>query len=494
MSVETQLRHALHVAAEELGHPGAPASVRAEEMLALRGQRRRRRAVALGAGLAVLLVTVGIPVGLSLLGSGGSDDRVLSPPTIPDADIYGVPTRGSLADDVAFVEAVRQLPWTGALTEGVPADLDPPLPDPPLETRNVVFAGDVTGARWALVAGQNTVQPTGEAADPNLQTDLGALSDIAAVWFVGPPGAPPEQMLLATVPRGISADRPSSLYDAATGALVVMSAPGDVIEISPRPEVAADATVTRTYADTNTSDGAAVLALDPNPYQGGPPAAQYRVSRSGVLLAEQGPDGYGDPDQAPAPEIALTYLRPPNSPFAARGLPLDEQRMAAEILSQYGLRPDQIAFQVHYVGSLPGASGQLAGLTVLTATFPSGAALTRAFWLQETGSSLGAFGGGSCAMDDISAAGVPAAQRIIAMRCDVATGAEDLPDPTSTLVVIAPPPLAAGYATVEAESGTIRLDLADGGVGMAAFPDGAETVVVRDAEGTVLEEVPILTF
>lgn len=494
MSVETQVQHALHVAAEELGHPDAPASVRAEGMLALRARRRRRQAVALCAGLAVLLIIVAVPVGLSLLGSGGSDDRVVSPPTIPDADIYGMPTRGSLAGDAAFVEEVRQLPWTGALTEGVPAALDPPLPDPPLETRNVVFAGDVTGARWALVAGQNTVQPTGEAADPDLQTDLGALSDIAGVWFVGPPGATPAQMLLATVPRGISVDRPASLYDAATGALVVVSAPGDVIEISPRPEVAADATVRRTYVDTNSTDGAAVLALDANPYQGGLPAPVYRVSRSGMVVLEQGPDGYGDPDQAPAPEIALNYLRPPNSPFAARGLPLDEQRMAAEILSQYGLRPDQIAFQVHYAGPLPGTSGQLAGLTVLTATFPSGAVLTRAFWLQELDSSLGYFGGGSCAMDDLSAAGVPAAQRIIAMRCDAAAGAEDMPDPASTLVVIAPPALAAGSATAQAESGAIRLDLVDGGVGMAPFPEGAETVVVRDAEGTVLEEVPILSY
>lgn len=492
MSLETQLRHALHVAADELGCPDAPASVRADEMLALRGRRRRRRAVAVCAGLAVLLVTVAVPVGLSLLGSGGSDDRVVSPPTIPDADIYGVPTRGSLAGDAAFVEAVRRLPWTGALTEGVPGDLDPPLPDAPIETRNVVFAGDVTGARWALVAGQNTAQPTAEAADPDLQTDLGALSDIAAVWFVGPPGATAEQLVLATVPRGISADRPASLYDAATGALVVVSAPGDVIEISPRPEVAADATVRRTFVDTNSTDGVAVLALEANPYDG-PPAPVFRVSRSGMEVLQQGPDGYGDPDQAPAPEIALTYLRPPNSPFAARGLPLDEQRMAAEILSQYGLRPDQIAFQVHYLGPLPGTSGQLAGLTVLTATFPSGAVLTRAFWLQELDSSLGYFGGGSCAMDDLSAAGVPAAQRIIAMRCDVAAGAEDLPDATSTLVVIAPPALAAGYATVEAESGTIRLDLADGGVGMAAFPEGAETVNILAADGKVLDEVPILT-
>ncbi|MGI8723008.1 MAG: hypothetical protein ACR2JG_12360 [Geodermatophilaceae bacterium] len=493
MSVETQLRHALHVAADELGHPEAPVSVRAEGMLALRGRRRRRRAVALCAGLAVLLVTVAVPVGLSLLGSGGSDDRVVSPPTIPDADIYGMPTRGSLAGDTAFVEAVRELPWAGALTEGVPAALDPPLPDPPLETRNVVFAGDVTGARWALVAGQNTVQPTGEAADPDLQTDLGALSDIAGVWFVGPPGATPAQMLLATVPRGISADRPTSLYDAATGALVVVSAPGDVIEISPRPEVAADATVRRTFVDTNSTDGIAVLALDANPYNG-PPAPVFRVSRSGMEVLEQGPDGYGDPNQAPAPEIALTYLRPPNSPFAVRGLPLDEQRMAAEILSQYGLRQDQIAFQVHYLGPLPGTSGQLAGLTVLTAIFPSGAVLTRALWLQELDSSLGYFGGGSCAMDDLSAAGVPAAQRIIAMRCDVDAGAENLPDPASTLVVIAPPALAAGSATAQADSGAIRLDLVDGGVGMAPFPEGAETVVVRDGEGAVLEEVPILSY
>lgn len=43
----------------------------------------------------------------------------------------------------------------------------------PVESRRVVFAGDVVGGRWTLVVGVNTAIPTDDAADPDLQTDAG---------------------------------------------------------------------------------------------------------------------------------------------------------------------------------------------------------------------------------------------------------------------------------------------------------------------------------
>jgi len=480
------VRQAFREDAELAGPPPADAY---ESVLARRHKSDRRRLASLAAGLAVLLVTIAVPIGLSLVIA--QDDRVTGPPSIPVADLYGVPTRGSLADDADFVEAVRQLSWA---VPGVRAVS--PTPDAPVESRRVTFAGDVAAGRWALVVGANTAVPTGDAADPDLQTDSGALSDIAAVWFVGPEGAAPEQMRVATLPRGIAADLPASLYDGSTGALVVVAAPGDVIEISERPDVAADATVTRDYTDTGASDGAAVLALPPNPFApSGLPAAQYRVTRAGMVIAEQHPDGYASAAGVPVTGLPLEYLRPPAVP--APGYPTGrEQDMAAQILSEYGLGPDELQLRVHYVGPLPASGEAPAGLTMLTATFPSGAVLVRAEWMQQIGSPQGpysgaTFGGVTC-IDELSAAGLPAAKRTLAIRCDVDSGRED-PDAESTLVVLGPVGVTGAYAVADGDAGTTRFDLDAAGVGMVAFPPGAESVVVHAADGTVLDEVPIGT-
>lgn len=470
---------------------GPPPSDSYERVLARRHKSDRRRLASLAAGLAALLVAVAVPFGLAVVGT--QEDRVVGPPSTPVADIFGVPTRGSLADNVDFVEAVRQLSWALAGVSTVP-----PTPDAPVESRRVVFAGDVVGGRWALVVGANTAIPTGDAADPDLQTDAGELSDIAAVWFVGPPGAAPEEMRVATLPRGIATDLPASLYHGPSGALVVVAAPGDVIEISVRPDVAADATVTRDYTDAGARDGAAAMALPPNPFEpAGLAAVQYRVTRAGLVIAEQRPDGdaSGEPEGVLFTDLGLQYLRPP-----AEVGPGDPERqaenMALEILSEYGLGPDEVDLRVHYAGPLPGSGGGPAGLTVLTATFPSGAVLIRTDYLQQIGSPQGpysgaTFGGGSC-VNQLSAAGVPAAERTLAMRCDVLSGRAD-PDTESTLVVLAPVGMAGAYAVADGDSGTTRFDLDSAGVGMVAFPPGAESVVVHSADGTVVDEVPIGT-
>ncbi|MDQ3717011.1 MAG: hypothetical protein M3381_13530 [Actinomycetota bacterium] len=479
------VRQAFREDAELAGPPPTDAY---ERVLARRQKSDRRRLATLAAGLAAVLVAVAVPLGLSLVVA--QDDRAAGPPSIPVADIFGVPTRGSLAADVDFVEAVRQLSWAVPGVRTVP-----PTPDAPVESRRVVFAGDVAAGRWALVVGANTAVPTGADADPDRQTDMGALSDIAGVWFVGPPGAGPEQMQAVTYPRGIAADLPASLYDGASGALVVVAAPGDVIEISERPDVAADATVTRDYTDTGASDGTAVLTVSPNPFEpSGLPAAQYRVTRGGMVIVDQAPDGYGSVQEPTVPELGLEYLRP-----AAEAIPGapdgKEQTMAEQILSEYGLSPDELQLRVHYVGPLPGSGEAPAGLTVLTATFPSGAVLTRADYLQQIGSpqppySGAYFGGGTC-LDELSPAGLPAAERTLALRCDVLSGEQD-PDTESTLVVLAPVGVSGAYAVADGDAGTTQFDL-DAGVGMVAFPPGAESVVVHAADGTVLDEVPIGT-
>lgn len=470
---------------------GPPPTDPYDSVLARRRKSDRRRLASLAAGLTVVLAAVAIPVGISLL--GGRDTQVAAPPAIPPANVFAAPTRGSLAGDAGFVEAVRQLSWA---VPGVTTD--PVTPDAPIESRRVVFAGDVAAGRWALVVGANTAKPAGDAADPDLQTDLGALSDIAGVWFVGPAGGAPAQMQPVTVPRGIPADLPASLYDGATGALVVVAAPGDFVEVSVRPEVAADASVTRSYTDTETRDGLAVLALDPNPFASfGPPAVQYRVTRGGVVVAEQSPDGYAPPEGTTAPNLQLEYLRSPDE--TSPGTEHVAENTGAQILGEYGLDPNEIELLVHYVGPVPGSGGAPAGLAVLTATFPSGAVLIRADWQQQMSSPQGPYagatyyGGGWC-VNELSASGVPADQRTLAMRCDVLSGRAD-PDTESTLVVLVPPGLAASSVAAQGGDGETTIlaseEVSAGGVVMVPFPAGAERVLILAADGTILDQAPI---
>lgn len=481
------LREAFRADAKLAGRPPADPY---ESVLARRQKSDRRRLAVLAAGLAVALVAVAIPVGISLL--GGRDSQVVSPPSAPPADIFAEPTRGSLAVDTGFVEAVRQLTWAVPGIEAVPM-----YPDAPVESRHVVFAGDVAAGRWALVVGENTAQLTGDAADPDLQTDLGTLGDLAAVWFVGPAGASPEQMRAANLPHGINPDLPASLYDGTTGALVVVAAPGDFIEVSVRPEVAADASVTRTFVDTETSDGVAVMALGPRPAASfGPAAVQYRVTRGGVVVADQPPDGYAPPDGSAQPVLNLEYLRPRDqaSPVAEHAA----EDIAAGILGEYGLDPDEVELLVHYVGPVPGSGGLPAGLSIVTATFPSGAVLIRADWRQPLDATPGpdevvSYGGGWC-VNQVFAAGVPADQWALAMRCDVLSGGEDA-DPESSLIVVVPTGISAASVTAVADDGETAILLSAearaSGVVIVPFPEGATGVVIQTTDGTNLEPVPI---
>jgi len=284
-------------------------------MRALAHSRSRRRVAVLSAGLAVLVIGVGIPTGLSLIEP--ADNSVAAPPSpesIPSADIYGGPTRGSLADDAEFVEAVRQLPWT--------VDGSALPTEPPVESRRVVFVGDVPQARWALVIGEATVltQPTGQAPESQAPESVStestptsqpaptgeAVTGLLGTWFVGVAGADPAQMrLVKDFP--ISPDLPASMFNPTTGTFVVVAAPGDLIEVSARPEVAADGTVSRSYLDAGTSDGVAVTTVRPEPFGRAGTATQYRVSRSGMVLDEQGPLGIDDSELADGPQIEIDY-------------------------------------------------------------------------------------------------------------------------------------------------------------------------------------------
>lgn len=486
MSLEQELRDTLRQAADQLGPAHPAAQLRGEGMRALARSRSRRRLAMLSAGLAVLFIGVGIPAGISLIEP--ADSSVAAPPSpesIPSADIYGGPTRGSLADDAEFVEAVRQLPWT--------VDGSPLPTEPPVESRRVVFVGDVPQARWALVIGEATVltQPTGQApavsSEPTSTSQPApsgeAVTGLWGTWFVGVAGADPAQMrLVKDFP--ISPDEPASMFNPTTGTFVVVAAPGDLIEVSARPEVAADGTVSRSFLDAGTSDGVAVTTVAPEPFGRAGTAAQYRVSRSGVVLDEQGPLGIDDSELADGPQIEIDYLRPSSDPLNRQESAF-VQGMAAGILAEYGLGPEEATVRVPYAGPITSLVTAAARLTVVTVTFPSGAVLTRAQWVGDTSGTVDACGAWE---GNMSPSGEPAERRILALRCDLNIQSEE-----SSLIVLAPAELAETMAVSDDATELFRLELDSEGVGIVAFPDGATSVTIFAADGTMVDEVPIFT-
>lgn len=392
-------------------------------------------------------------------------------------DVLAGPTRGSLAEDAAFVEAVRQLPWTSEATAGAE------VPDAPPDTRRVVFAGDVPGGRWALVAGTNDEDP--EQDDPGLQTDLGALSDVAVAWFAGPEGATPDQLELLSVPRGVDPRYPQALSDSASGALVVVAAPGDVVEVSPRPEIAADATVSRAWQPVDAPDGLVVLAL-PSSDTSTTAALRYRVTRDGAEVTITGPDGRSQEGRTP-PSVPLTWLRP--APPAAPG----DVLVASEIefmLARTGLATQEVSFAVPWAGDVAGPRDRPARVTVLAAALPSGALYLSAPYGYALDDS-GGVGGSGCG-SDLLPSGAPLDQRTFVLRCDVVDGTSAAMT-TSSLIVVAPAAATKARA-LDLDGGVLaEFGLTDG-VAVVPFPEGGATVETLTADGTVLATTRPLTF
>ena len=178
-----------------------------------RHRARRRSQLRLGAAAAAV-AAMAVAVPLVLDGEPAeSVAAVTAVPDVQDLPPAGVgPTRGSLADDAEFVEAVRQLSWSDP---GARAAAPPPAGS------QVLFAGDVPGGRWALVSRPLTVPPP-LVDDDELEQELG-VGGVTLAWFAGPPGASPDGLRLRTAPVVTAAGEPTALWDPATGTLAVVA-------------------------------------------------------------------------------------------------------------------------------------------------------------------------------------------------------------------------------------------------------------------------------
>jgi hypothetical protein len=430
-----------------------------------RHRAQRRQTIGLTAvAAAVAAVVVAVP---TLLDRAPSAQPVagVAAPGVADVGVLTGPTRGSLAGNADFVEAVRQLSWTEADDPNAPTAAT----DPPLDTRRVVFAGDVAGGRWALVVGQDTIQPEPSAEGTGL----------AAAWFTGPPGAAGDQLQPTSLLGGVDPAEPVALYGASTGALVVVAAPGDDVLLSRRPEVAADASVSRDFAPVDAPEGVAVLALSPaaGTYD---EALRYRVIRNGAELVTRMPDQYrADGSSSSAPSV--TWLGE-SATWAADQLLTGG---ADHVLTITGLTPGQIGFGVVWAGDLPAPGGQPAQLRLMSATLPSGATYLEALYSRESSNGPSSWCGA-----DLRPADPPPAEQVFAVRC---AG----PDPSgstsslSTLVLIAPSRATSVWLTYGSGARLEEHPLADG-VAVVGAPEGVAGAEFLAADGTTVGRTDVM--
>jgi len=324
----------------------------------VRAHRRARRARPL------LLVTAAVLVALL---------AVLVPapaPAPPRADgRFDGPTRGSLAGD----EGVRH------------ALLAAPAEGPATGRRELVFAGELLGRRWALVAGRTDRGWTGWwSAGP---AD-GALSPVAG-------------------PVALQPDRPAALQ--LDDALVVVAEPGEPVQVSTGLVVRADGTAGRDPVAVPLEDGVGALRLAaPDP---GGVAVQVRggVSALPVPVATAG-DADARPDVPP-----LTPLRGGGPDLGARAAAVDDALGA--VAAPTGQDPAALDPRLVWAGTLPGPRGGGVDAAVLVVPQPSGALVVSTAWAARLADgSLQTIGCGTQGFP----AGTDLAGLVVAVRCVVA--------------------------------------------------------------------------
>jgi len=397
-----------------------------------RGRLRRRLQVSAGVVVATLLVAL-----TPLLPQGPG-----APPTV-----YGGPARGSLAAVEGFTEGLRDAPWPGAATED----------------RRLVFAGDVPGGRWALVA------TGGTASRP-----------AAVAWFTGPAGSSPDRMVLRAVRSAPDPAAPLSLTEPAVGALVVVGVPGDRIAVSARPVVGADGSVTRDFRDAPSTAGVAVVALAPLPGSD-VSAVRVRVVRDGSRPHVPPPTVVADPDESRV-DVPMTLVRP-GTPSPA-GQEAVESRLRS-VLGQLGAAAAATPVTALWSGDLPGPTS----LSVLAVEQPSGALVVTAPYGYDAdpgGPAVTSWCG-----TGVLPAGPPLEERVVALRCDIRD--VSIRAEISRFLVVVAPRTAAAVRLLDGEGAVLSEHPLDDGVAVVRSPGEVAEVSVTTADGGTATAVPFVT-
>lgn len=445
MDVEAQLRAGLSSRAADIDT--APAGLLDDVLAGHRRSVHRRRA-ALVAGVVAAVLAVTVPVGVTAGGpDGGSSSQA---PAQLAFERYPYEPRGSLAADAGYVGGLLARDWW-------PASVGP---QPAVETRQVVFAGEVPGGVMALVTGWLDGARVGQ-------------------WLGGPAGDPADLGPIAE-PVPVPEDRAASyLWSVGgVGALVVAAAPGDVVEVSPAQDITAAGQVVRApYAVAGGPDGTAVVdvaGLNPASYD-------VRVTRDGRPVEVGGgmlAGGGADPDvSGPLAEAAGDP-----DPDVAR-------QLVQGVLQRTGLSADQVDVGVRWGGPV-GNRTQAADAAVVTVGLPSGATVL-VVGASYTQDGVGEF---STAVTTCGQAVLPAGavvdDQLVVARCDLSSLADGA-SLGSRLVVVPPPGTARVQLTGTGGAVIDTRELA-GPAYVGPAPDGVRGSVALDADGQVLAQASLL--
>ncbi|WP_147263088.1 hypothetical protein [Geodermatophilus sp. TF02-6] len=410
-----------------------------------RVRRHRRRRVATAAA-ALAAAALAVP----LVQPHGEPAPPAPQRTAPaDVPVLTEPTRGSLAADRGFVEAVRRVDWG-------------PMVAPPVADRRVVLATDTPSGRVVLLAG--TVD-----------------EDVRGTWLTGPVGAAPDD-LAPHLPRHLGPLRPAALVLGGPGpaTLVVVAGRDDAVEVSPRLQVGPRGTVGRTYRPAPADDGVAVVPLQTT---AGGTGASVRVLRDGQPVYRSGVGGPQLPAAAPDPPDLDPPDLDPLRPSAVRPAPRAVAEALTAVAVPLGAEPAALEPQLLWSGALPPA-GVPGTVAVLVGRSPGGGLLvvTEAAQVGPGGAGRTVPCGVSTPPGTTDVAGL-----VVARVCDLSTPTED----GGRWLVVTAPPGAAGAAVLDRRGSVLATLRFDGGGAVGRLPEGARTVRTLDGDGRALAEVPV---
>ena len=450
MDIEQRLRTDLADRAHEIDAP--PGIL--DSVLAGHRRQNRRRAVLLAAGVCAAVAAVAIPLGTGGSPStGGSGDDLTASKVGYEA--YPIGPRGDLVGDAGYVHGLLARDWYPS----------PEMPDPAVETRQVLFAGTVPGGVRALVSGWEDGRRTG-------------------LWLYGAPGAEPADLepVGDAVPLFDGTEiNLLSIVDG-SGALVVLTEPGDLIEVSSGVEVRADgSTVRAPFEPVGDADGLAVVdaaGLSPR-------SLVVRISRDGTVVSE-GPAGSailggggGAGDSMPPLDGALGN---PDQVLV--------QHLADGVLEELDLTPEQVDVDVLWGGPIGNGNRPDVDAAVLAVRLPTDAVVAVGGYSDVQQPNGG---------DELTSVVpclrqvLPAGTRLtaVAMRCDLYSSADGA-NLGSQLVVV-PPPGTAQLRLVGVSGSTLDTRPVEGLAWVGPAPDGLGRVTALDVDGEILAEIPLGT-
>ncbi|MEJ3745163.1 hypothetical protein WEI85_17935 [Actinomycetes bacterium KLBMP 9797] len=365
-----------------------------------------------------------------------------------------VPTRGSLAGDLAWQAGLRQQAPDLAEREGLWKVTD-------REDMHIIYAGDIPGRRLAVAL---------------VKFRLGIVTSWSQMYFDGPVGAAPEQMVEAGYE---DVDVPvltwSTGDDVDGGAAIAIGPPGATVSISAGYDYTPAGTIKRRVLSSG-QDGVATAVLPPTPRDPDPYAVV--TERGKVIFEGSMSTGWSTTRDTTADDVPTAAVLA-EAQKGAQGEPIDAATLETFVrsgLDDSQLSAREVTLRVWWSGRV---NGQAAAL----------------FTLQPKGGGVIAY-----AMH-----GEPTAWRTDLRLLLPADGADRRPlawrmraegrdNPTDQVHVVAPRGAARVTITIGANA-PVPVSIDASGLGTATVPaNQPATVTAVAADGTAIATTPVPPF